>query len=57
MLVAHWQLYHIDQHTSCIVCEQYKDRVKCHYVTNREANMALHVTKVHTEKLKSLNSL
>ncbi len=33
MFMAHWQIYHIDQHISCIVCEQMQDNVLCHYMT------------------------
>ncbi len=54
MFVAHWQIYHIDQHVCCIVCEQYKDRDKCPHMTNHEAEMKLHVTKIHADKLKSI---
>ncbi len=49
--IAHWQIYHIDQHVSRIVCEQFKDKVKCHYMTDREGDMKLHVSKVHSDKL------
>ncbi len=45
--MAHRQIYHIDQHISHIVCEQKKEGVKCHYMTDREADMKHHVTKVH----------
>ncbi len=30
MVVTHWQILHVDQHFSRIVCEQFKDRLKCH---------------------------
>ncbi len=35
MFIAHWQAYHIDQHTSQIVCEHEKDGASCHYITDR----------------------
>ncbi len=34
MFIAHWQIYHIDQHTSHIMCEHHKDGVPCHYMTD-----------------------
>ncbi len=54
MFVVHWQIYHIDQHISRIVCEHVQDNVLCHYVTDREADMKQHISKVHAEKLKSM---
>ncbi len=57
MFIAHWQIYHIDQHTSCILCEHKKDGVFCHYMTDREADMKAHMHKLHepaiSEKLAS----
>ncbi len=34
MFIAHWQAYHIDQHTSRIVWEHEKDSNLCHYMTD-----------------------
>ncbi len=31
MFIAYWQIYHIDQHTSRILCEHKKDGVSCHF--------------------------
>ncbi len=39
MFIAHWHIYHIDQHNSHILCEHKKDVVSCHYMTDREADM------------------
>ncbi len=47
MFIVHWQIYHIDQHTSCILCEHKKDGVSCHYMTDREADMKAHMHKLH----------
>ncbi len=47
MFIAHWQIYHIDQHTSCILCEHKKDSVSCHYMTDREVDMKAHMYKLH----------
>ncbi len=52
MFVAHWMIYHIDQHTSHIVCEHQKDGVPCHYITDREADMKKHIHKPHNPALK-----
>ncbi len=54
MFVAHWPIYHVGQHVSRIVCKQFKDNVKCHYMTDHEADMKQHVTKVHADKLNVL---
>ncbi len=51
MFVVHWQIYHIYQHVSRIVCKQQKDGVKCHYMTGREADIKQHVNKVHGDVL------
>ncbi len=35
IFIAHWQIYHIDQHASRILCEhRNKDDVPCHYMTD-----------------------
>ncbi len=48
MLIAHWQIYHIDQHASRILCEhKNKDDVRCHYMTGRGADMRNHMYKLH----------
>ncbi len=47
MFIVHWQIYHIDQHTSHILCEHKKDGVSCHYITDREADMKAHMHKLH----------
>ncbi len=52
MFIAHWQIYHIDQHTSCIICEHSKDGISCHYMTDREADMKSHINKLHESSLK-----
>ncbi len=49
MFVAHWLIYH-----SRIVGEHEKDGVPCHYMTDHEADMKQHVSKVHEPKLKSM---
>ncbi len=49
----HWQIYHVDQHISRIVCEYERDNVKCHYMTDREADMKHHVCNIHTEMVMS----
>ncbi len=51
MFVTHWQIYHIDQHISHTICKHERDNVKCHYTTDREADMKHHVCNVHTERL------
>ncbi len=52
MFVVQRQIYHIDQHINRIVCEYVWDCVLCHYMTDREADLKLHISKVHAEKLK-----
>ncbi len=48
MFIAHRQIYHIDQHASCILCEhRNNDNVPCHYMTDREADMKNHMYKLH----------
>ncbi len=32
MFITHWQVYHIDQNTSLILCEHRKDDISCHYM-------------------------
>ncbi len=49
MFIAHWQIYHIDQHTINILCEHKKDIVSCHYMTDREADMKAHMDKLHEQ--------
>ncbi len=57
MFIAHWQIYHIDQHTSRILYEHKKDGISCHYMIDHEADMKAHMNKLHepaiTEKLVS----
>ncbi len=46
--IAHWQIYHIDQYASGILCEhKNKDDLPCHYMTDREADMYNHMYKLH----------
>ncbi len=52
MFVAHWMIYHIDEHTSHIVCEHKTDGVPCLYMTGREADMKLHIHKLHHPVIK-----
>ncbi len=52
MFVAHWMIYHIDQHTSRIVCEHQKDGVPCHYMTDQKVDMKQHIHKLHDQALK-----
>ncbi len=47
MFIEHWQIYHIDQHTSRIICEHKKDGVSCHYLTDCEMDMKAHMHKLH----------
>ncbi len=49
MFIAHWQAYHIDQHTSHIVCEHEKDGILCHYMTDRESDMKSHIHNLHQD--------
>ncbi len=49
MFIAHWQIYHIDQHTSR---KHKKDGVPCHYMTDREADMKQHMDKLHAPVIK-----
>ncbi len=39
---------------SCIVCNHKKDRVPCQYMTDREADMKQHISKVHEPMLKAI---
>ncbi len=52
MFIAHWQIYHIDQHTSRIICEHSKEGILCHYMTDHEADMKTHINKLHESSLK-----
>ncbi len=52
MFIAHWQIYHIDQHTSCIVCEHSKDGISSHYMTDHEADMKAHMHRLHEPAIK-----
>ncbi len=52
LFIAHWQIYHIDQHTSRIICEHSKDGISCHYMTDREADSKTHINKLHESFLK-----
>ncbi len=54
MFVVHWQIYHIDQHISHIVCEHEQNGVLCHYMTDCEADVKQHVSKVHENKVKAM---
>ncbi len=48
MFIAHWQIYHIDQQVSHILCEHLnKDGVPYHYMTDLEADMKNHMHKLH----------
>ncbi len=49
MFIAHWQAYHIDQHTSRIVCEHEKDGNLCHNMTDRESDMKSHTHNLHKD--------
>ncbi len=49
MFIAHWQAYHIDQHTSRILCEHEKDDILCHYMTDRESDMKSHIHNLHKD--------
>ncbi len=49
MFIAHWQAYHIDQHTSHILCEHEKDGNLCHYMTDRESDMKSHIHNLYKD--------
>ncbi len=51
MFIVHWQIYHIEQHRSRIVCEHKKQGVFCQYMTDREAAMKQRIHKVHEPAL------
>ncbi len=51
MFIAHWQAYHIDQHTSRILCEHEKDGNLCHYMTDRESDMKFHFHNLHKDAI------
>ncbi len=53
MFIAHWQIYHIDQHTSHILCEHMKDGTPCYYMTDHKANMKAHIHKLHKQAVKA----
>ncbi len=52
MFIAHCQIYHIDQHTSRILCEHEKDGIPCHYMTDRESDLKAHIHKLHETAIK-----
>ncbi len=52
MFIAHWQIYHIDQHTSCILCKHMKDEISWHYMTDCEADMKSHIHRLHDPTIK-----
>ncbi len=52
MFTAHWQAYHIDQHTSHTVCEHEKDGNLCHYMTDREKDMKSHIHNLHKDAVR-----
>ncbi len=52
MFIANWQIYHIDQYTSRILCEHTKNGISCHYVTDREADIKAHIHKLHETAVK-----
>ncbi len=58
IFIADWQIYHIDQHTSHILCVHKKDSLSCHYMTDREADIKAHMHKLHepaiSEKLANI---
>ncbi len=59
MSIAHWQAYHINQHTSRILCEHSKDAITCHYMTDPEGDMKSHIHNLHRDavmKKQSSNS-
>ncbi len=47
MFIAHWQAYHIDQHTSPIICEYEKDGNLYHYMIDRESDMKSYIHNLH----------
>ncbi len=49
MFIAHRQAYHIDQHTSRIICEHEKDSNLCYYMTNQESDMKSHIHNPHRD--------
>ncbi len=49
MFIAHWQAYHIDQHTNQIICEHEKDGNLCHYMTDQESDMKSHTHNLHRD--------
>ncbi len=53
MFMTHWQIYHLDQHIRSIVCEHVRDNLKCHNMTDREADMKHHVCNIHYENIMS----
>ncbi len=52
MFIVHWQIYHIDQHTSLILCEHSKEGIWCHYMIDCVADMKDHINKLHESFLK-----
>ncbi len=61
IFIAHWQIYHVDQHTSQILCVHKKDGLSCHYMTNRETDIKAHMHNLHkpaiSEKLVNITML
>ncbi len=49
MFIAHWQAYHIDQHTNRIICEHEKYGNLCHYMTDLESDMKSHIHDLHRD--------
>ncbi len=54
MFMAHWLIYHIDQHISHLSCDVKNDDVRRQYMTDREADMKHHVMTVHEAKYEEL---
>ncbi len=52
MFIAHWQIYHIDQHTSRILCEHSKEGISCHYMTDCEGDIKAHMHRLHDTAIK-----
>ncbi len=54
MFVVYWLIYHVDQHIIRIVCDHKKDGVPCQYMTDCEADVRQHISKVHEPMLKAM---
>ncbi len=52
IFIAHWQIYHIDQHTSPIVCKYMKDGVPSHYMRDQEEDIKQHMHNLHDPVIK-----